>query len=310
MSNRFVFALASFGFLMPGILHGAMFDPHNLLITEGNVLYEYTRAGAVVQSFPIPHPDTERYDVTDVVVDAAGNAHLLNMAPFDFDYFTALAPATGNFTHTFNPVAFFGNVSDGDLSIRGDIIVSRSVRYDLSTSQISEITVPGFGGVGEISFGLDGLLYVLDSGSPRAGVRVLDPSDSSLVREFQLRDDQGSRLDARGIAVSREGQMFVADWDGRIYEYDPLGTFIRKVPTGLNNLLDIDLALDGTLIIGSRFGDVAVTDTRLQSFDFIRVGDGLTYVGFAVVPEPSTMLLLLVGGLCCTRLLRRCRRHV
>jgi hypothetical protein len=138
---------------------------------------------------------------------------------------------------------------------------------NMDTLELTNFAVPGFRGVGEVSWGLDGLLYALDSGSPRPGVRVLNPNDFSLIREFELRngDPFDGRLDARGIAVTISGQMFVADWDGRIYEFTPSGALVRSQPTGASNLLNIDLHPDGTLIVGGRFGDVVVTSTSLTS---------------------------------------------
>jgi len=267
----------------------------NVLVSEGDELFEYTRTGSLVQSFGIvPHPDTGRYDITDVVADRSGRIYVLNSAPFDNDYLSTLSPA-GVWQHTPDPAGGFGNVSDADLSIRENVVVSNRTRFDLQGLSVTQFIVPGFRGVGEVSFGLDGLIYALDSGSPRPGVRVLDPDTFSLIRTFELRDQTGSRLDARGIAVDSEGIMFVADWDGMIYKFDESGDFLESASTGARNLLDIDLHSDGTLIAGSRFGDVVVTNTSLESITRFSVGSGLTYVGFAEVPEPTTFFSMIIG---------------
>ncbi|MBK1883438.1 PEP-CTERM sorting domain-containing protein [Luteolibacter pohnpeiensis] len=277
----------------------------NILVTEGNRLLEYSPDGDLVMDYGVvPHPDTTRYDATDVVATPDGKIHVLNSAPGDNDYLSTLQPSSRIWSHTPDPAGGFGNVSDADLSILGNVAVTNRVMFDLNRFTATQFSVPGFGGVGEVSFGLDGLLYALDSGSPRGGLRVLDPTDFSLLREFELLDSAGFRLDARGIAVREDGQIYIADWNGRIYEYDPTGNLVKSVYTGTGNLLDIDLSAEGTLIAGSRFGDVVVTDTTLATISTFSVGSGLVYVGFQI-PEPTSLSLTLLVGI---GLLRRKRR--
>lgn len=276
------------------------FNMTNILVTESNVLSEYTLSGGFVQSFNVPHPDTTRYDASDIVVTAEGAAVVRNSAPFDNDYFSRLDPVTGMWSHYSADRIGFGNVSDADLSLRGSIAVTNGRELNLENGVVSPFTVPGFRGVGEVSWGLDGLLYALDSGSPRHGVRVLDPTDFSLLRQLTLLDWDGFRIDARGIAVTKLGQMFVADWDGMIYEYTPDATLVQSKATGAFNLLDINLDEQGTLIAGSRFGEITVTDTSLSSMFNFNVGGGLSYVSFArsvpaAVPTPTTLALFGLG---------------
>ncbi len=288
------------GLLAMQTVRAVPFDPANILVTQDKVLSEYTLGGGLVQSFAIPHPDTSRHDGSDVVVASDGAAFVRNSAPFDNDYFSRLDPATGTWTHIATDGIGFGNVSDADLSARGSIAVTNGRRLDMNSGMATPFSVPGFRSVGEVTWGLDGLLYALDSGSPRPGVRVLDPSDFSLIREVTLRDEDGFRLDARGIAVTELGQMFVADWDGRIYEYSSDATLIQSQATGVFNLLDIDIDEQGTLIAGSRFGGVIVTDTSLSSMFTFDVGNDLAYVSFAhsipiAVPEPTSVALIGLG---------------
>jgi hypothetical protein len=147
------------------------------------------------------------------------------------------------------------------------------------------ITVPGRG-VGEISVGLDGLLYALDSGSPRHGVRVLDPVSLEVVRTFELRDFEGFRLNARGIAVSADGEVaYVADWDGLIYVFDAAGNLQDTHPSGTSSLNDIDMTPGGMLASGSRFGNVMVTDLTFQNTRAFPTAGAQAYVAF--VPDDT-----------------------
>lgn len=259
----------------------APFMPGNILVTENNQLIEYTLEGDRVQSMEVPHPDTTRRDATDVVVDRFGRAHVLNVAPFAASYLSTYDPVLETWTHL-RIDAFLGNASDGDLSILGDVVFTKRQRIDLITQEIIDVVIPGRG-VGEISVGLDGLIYALDSGSPRPGVRVLDPVTLEVIRELTLRDSQNSRLDARGIAINVDGTIYIADSDGRFYVFDATGAFLESFPSLAGNLLDIDLSPGGVLIVGSRFGDVIVTDITFENTIVFSAGGDLTYVGIVPV---------------------------
>lgn len=277
------------------------FDPDNLLFTEYNVLREMTRAGAIVRSFDVPHPDTGRHDASDVVVGPDGAAYVRNSAPFSNDYFSRLDPITGMWSHIPADDIGFGNGSDADLSINGNIAVTNGRRLDIAGPSVSSFPLPGYlRGVGEVSWGLDGLLYTLQHGSPRTDVRVVDPTDLSLIRELDSLG--GFSSNHRGIAVDASGTIYVADWNGSISAFTMEGAFIASVATGTRNLLDLDLHPDGTLIAGSWHGDVVITDTTLSSVTSLRpnsVGSGdTTYVAFATnIPEPASATVLVIGAL-------------
>jgi DNA-binding beta-propeller fold protein YncE len=285
MPHRLLILLGSTALLWAAAPVGAAeFTRGNLLVTHGNVLYEYTPNGQVVQSYTVPHPNTTRRDATDIAVDRFGRAHVLNIAPFDASYVSALDPVAEVWSHS--PVdAFLGNVADGDLAILGDYLFAKSRRIDWTSGAVDPIILAGRG-VGEISVGLDGLLYALDSGSPRHNVRVVDPETLEILRTFELRDALGTRLDARGIAVSADGQtVYVADWDSLVYVFDADGTFIDQHPTQAGSLLDIDLTPGGRIASGSRFGNVVVTDVTFANTTSFSAGGGLTYVAF--VPDDT-----------------------
>jgi len=236
-----------------GYALAAAFTQGNILVSQDEVLYEYTLSGEIVQQIDIPHPDTNRYDALDVVTDGLGRALVLNLAPFDNDYLSIYDPETEVWEHLLIQ-GFLGNTSDGDLSILDNFVFTKDVRINLETNNFIEmVDIPGFG-VGEISVGLDGLLYALDSGSPRPGVRVLDPDTLELVREMDLLDQFGSRINARGISVSETGLIYALDFDGDIIEYASDGTYIDDNLSLVQRTSDIDLRSDGTLIGGGDDG--------------------------------------------------------
>lgn len=258
------------------------FTPGNVLVTQGNSLLEYTRAGELVQDILVPHPDTSRRYTTDIFINRHGRAHVLNIAPFDNDYLSIYDPDTESWTHH-SVETHLGNVSDGDLSVSldGKTAYTKKQAISLGDFATTNITLAGRG-VAEISVGFDGYLYALDSGSPRHNVRVLDPDSFQIIRTFELRNEHQSRLNARGIGVTMNGDIFVSAWDGRIYAYDGSGGLIKFCQVGLE-FNDLDLSSDGDIAAGSRFGYVAITDTSLESAETFETRGGLAYVCF--VPE-------------------------
>lgn len=282
------------GFLLVGFSQyssAAIFTSGNVLASHDQVLYEYSLSGDLVQQIPIPHPDTSRYDAVDVVTDRAGRALILNIAPFDNDYLSIYTPSTNSWEHV-RIIAFFGNTSDGDLSILKDFVYTKNLRINLETNFASSVDIPGRG-VAEISAGFDGLLYALDSGSPRHGVRVLDPESLDIVREFELLDNLGSRIDARGISVSADGKIYVLTFDGDILVYSSTGVLELTALSLITRTADLDLREDGTLIGGGDDGQFfihtvdelgvsnpMIVDLPSSSFDS-------TYVAFVDSPVIS-----------------------
>ena len=187
------------------------FTPGNVLVTNGNILREYTPNGVIVQSFTVPHPDLGfGDDVTDMVVDVVGRVHVVNSAPFDPDYLSTYSPPAQSWEH--HPItAFLGNISDGDLAILGSTLYTKNQSISTIDFSTMDLAIPG-GNVGEVSAGLNGNLYVLEGGSPRNTVRILDPVTLEILDQFDLAEAN----DQRGIAVTPNGEMYIADWDGTV----------------------------------------------------------------------------------------------
>ena len=257
------------------------FTPGNVLVTNGNILREYTPNGVIVQSFTVPHPDLGfGDDVTDMVVDVVGRVHVVNSAPFDPDYLSTYSPPAQSWEH--HPItAFLGNISDGDLAILGSTLYTKNQSISTIDFSTMDLAIPG-GNVGEVSAGLNGNLYVLEGGSPRNTVRILDPVTLEILDQFDLAEAN----DQRGIAVTPNGEMYIADWDGTVYHYNADGTqLLGSLSTGTSNLLDIDVGPDGTLVAGGRFGEVIVTDVFFSSFSSFDAGGDIVGSYVTVVPN-------------------------
>jgi hypothetical protein len=261
------------------------FTPRNVLVVHDDTLFEYTQTGELVQRIDVVHPRTPAPGATDVVVDRFGRAHVQNLptSPRPDPTISTFDPYSGAWSHV-RIVGGLGVTTDGDLSLLGDTVLSKRTAFRFLEDRVIRFHVPGRT-VGEVSAGLDGRLYALEAGTPRAEVRILDPESFDLVGRLTLRDGTGQRLMATGIAAAEDGTLYVADFDGHIYSFDRLGTFLGDHPTPGLGLHDVDLAPDGTLVAGTRSGEVVVTDTGFAEMRSFPVPGSTRYSYVALVPE-------------------------
>ena len=281
--------------------------------TPANTLYEYTTGGVKTQTFAVPYPTTPRDNyVRDIAVTPSGTVQIFNgtFAPV----LTTLDPASGAVAHHTGDFSVAGNVSYGGVAIFnnyifvGDENTANSpntgiVRFDASNNYATTRFRSGTE-YERVSIGANGLLYALQGneflGLP--GVDVFDPQTMSLIRSVKL------DADSRAVAVNPAGDLFVANWDGKVYHYTPTGTLLGTRDLGFGNIEDIDISPTGQLVIGGRFGDVIVTDTSLASQTSFKASGTPVFVAFSSpVPEPVGLGVLGIGA--AGLLLRRGRRR-
>ena len=274
----------------------------NVLVTNlgSGVMTEYTPVGSVVQSFTFPDFEGGFRDLRDAVVGPDGNVHAYNgtFSP----QLSTLVPATGAITSrpfagwtTINNISYggVGAIGDGvfvtDMATAGAAEPFGVVRFSTSggatvrfgSQQYTDLTVGG-----------DGLLYALTGSS----IDVYNPTNNAFVRTVNF-DGTVAGGDIRGIAVAGNGTIFAAGWNGSVYAASATGAFLNSRVTGASNLTDIDLNDLGQLLVGSRFGNVIVTDTTLASqTSFTLAGGPTIHVAFTSplsIPEPSTAALAI-----------------
>ncbi|MGA1523979.1 MAG: IPT/TIG domain-containing protein [Planctomycetota bacterium] len=273
-------ALAAFTSLAP-VVRSQAFTPGHILASTTGRLYELDRNLQVVRVLQVPLPaGGGRYDVVDVVVDATGRAHVLITGLLNPGSIATYDPIAGTWEQ--HPVAaFLGNVSDGDLTLTGSYLFTKSQRIELPGFTSTAVQIPGRG-VGEISAGLDGRVFALEDGSPRSGIRVIDPETLQVTATYVL----PGLFDSRGITSLPNGELVIADWNGTITRYTPdAQTALAQLQTGGSNLYDVEASADGRIVAGSRFGDVLLTDTNLNSVQSVIPGSSSSGVYVAFVPD-------------------------
>jgi hypothetical protein len=290
---------------------GTPFTIGNLLVTSWprNLLYEYTRAGLLVQSIAVPSPPnaTRAYNVGGLLVDSNGYVDVAQFSSgTEAVFLSAYQPSTQTWTHhSAAPASGIPNIADLDLaSLQSKIYVSVLDSYQLDAAKNYAVarlpTSVRFdnGGNSAVSVGVDGLLYIGDA-SGRNHVNVVNPSTFTLIRTLTLNDRNGPGavgIDANGLAITANGTIFAADYSGIIYKYSPTGTLLSTFDTKVPYVVSESLYPDGTLALGTRLGDVVLTNTSFSTESHFTVPDmNIDYVSF-VTPEPSAAIMLALGG--------------
>ncbi len=265
----------------------APFTLGNLLITRAGEVREYTLEGELVQTIPVPHPQTSNRDIGDVVYDSTGRIHVLNFAAWDTSYISTYDPAQASWSHSEIPDSYhFGNLADGDLSIRGNSIYGKEFVMNLASRVVSPFSVDLFGGVSESAMGADGILYNINSGSPRGRVQRTHPVTFENIGEvLELRTADHHFINSRGVAVTPDGDIFAASHDGGIYQFDHAGNLLRTLESDLHGFVDIDLSNAGLLAAGTTDGHLLVTNTDLAPPAILSLGGGPIYVAFVETRE-------------------------
>ena len=261
-------------------------QPGNILVSDGRSVLEYTPAGVLVQTVPVPYPGPDPFteNTRDLVSDE-GDVHVYN-GTFD-PYLSTYDFATEQWRHDTHPGwSTVNNVSYGgiarfdpfvfvsDMTTFGDdeerkAGIVRFNRVDGSSVRFAEVIE-----FIDVYAGLDGLLYGLVA--DEVTVHVFDPSSMALVRSLSL----GAAV--RGIAVDNVGRIFGASWDGNLYGFTPLGAVVTALPSGAFNLSDIDVSPGGQLVVGGRFGDVILSTTELTTATRFTAGADPVFVAFVM----------------------------
>lgn len=139
------------------------------------------------------------------------------------------------------------------------------------------------GSVLDVAVGLDGLVYTLIySNSPTSGgnvVNVYDPGTLQRLRTMTLVGEH------RAIAVDASGLLYAAN--PGLARYDASGNLLYQISSPITGILaDLDIRSDGTLLVASNTGNIALTNTQLDGVDFFsaRPSNGTTFAAFVQDP--------------------------
>ncbi len=303
-------SLIALGLALPQMSAASVITPGNLLISSREVLYEYTTAGVQVQSFDVPYPGWPPVieSARDIVQAESGDVYVYN-GTFD-PYLSSLDPGSESWNHrTFSGWSTVNNGTYGGIAVTdnhafvtdmgtfGDGGADNAqgvVRFDLDganplrfATDVEPI---------DLTLGLDGLLYVLHPGGSPGGrfVEVFDPATLAFIKQINLAGIFG-HTEHRAIAVDSHGDLFIADLDGEVHHVSATGVLLDTINPECDwigrpihcQFYDIDISHSGMLALGTRFGEVFLTDTRFSSVSTFDVGRRGVFVAFSI-PEPNT----------------------
>lgn len=313
MSNRARKTWAAIALSIPCLCGGplaaraAELTPGNLLVTVSmaydSTIREYTPTGSLVQSTVVPYPVTPRPSsevVRDIVMTPNGCVAIFNGSTDP--YLTRWTPGPDAWTHeTYEGWSTGGNISYGGIAAWQDyVFVTDTATYgepaDVAAGIVRFNTAAGtatrywenFDFV-DVTLGWNGLLYALRPGG--SSVWVFDPATMNGQSGFTL------YAACSGLAVDANGVVFGASSDGSLYRFSQTGVLLDTLAVNVGGFTDVDIAADGSLVAGSRFGWVVVSDTDFGSLSTFRATQNLpVFVGFTTpVPEPGVAAALLLG---------------
>jgi hypothetical protein len=212
-------------------------------------------------------------------------------------------------TQTLSGLSTSNTLSDGGIAVLNDsVFLTDEFTYNGGEEQgIVKFSTTGDPAVRfatdneyqDLTIGIDGYLYALRDNDVGI-VDVFDPLTNALIRTIDL---DGTLFSAtiRGISVDADGTLYLIGLDDNIYSADSDGNVIASIGTGSIDPLDINVDNAGNLVVGSRFGDVILSDTSLSSVtSFTIASENTVNVSFTdplqiqsqAVPEPGSLVLL------------------
>jgi hypothetical protein len=135
--------------------------------------------------------------------------------------------------------------------------------FDQETNAVVRLQVPGR--PQDVVIGQDGFLHVLSSDRY---VDTYNPANLSFVKRVDLSPILGTTT-RTGIAVDRESNIFVVDFDAQISKVSRTGEVIATLvaePAVGRNFWDVDLDGNGNVIAGLDSNHIFVADSNLSSY--------------------------------------------
>ena len=230
---------------------------------SGNVIYEYTQAGALVRQIPVPAAPADTQRLRDLTVDPAGRIHVvigdndLRLATYD--------QAAGAWS--FHDSPGWSVLSLGAVDSLGGHVYAQAldtqftgksgvVRFDADDDYASEL-FRFYGGDGsqyrtvfDVTSGMDGMLYVT-----AYEVLVVDPATMQVVRTVPFSGEHGGAY----VTADAQGNIYAVG-NGSLYKMAPDGRVLDRITqTGS----EIDISSDGKLLLNDAHR-VQIADTDLN----------------------------------------------
>jgi uncharacterized delta-60 repeat protein len=270
----------------------------DFLVTASNNVYHYTLSGSLLGTLPVPYPtgSSDSQIARGLTVDANQNIDLFNgtFTPYLSTYNTGTkswSQHTVSGWSTVNNVSYGGVAGFNQYVFVTDMATGGGQDQGLIRFNTADYSYQRFATTTDyikVTVGQDGYLYALEPSELQ--VDVFNPVTLALKRHIF---NYSANADSRGIAVDGNGQIFVADWNGRILHFDPAGNLVQSLsPSGGGNWADIILGADGKLVAVSWSGTVLVSDESLSAYSTYTLPSSSTISYFLSWAQPQTPTLV------------------
>lgn len=257
----------------------------DFVISQNGYLSEIKPDGTIRWTERIEHPDVGNLDAHGVRVSDDGRFVVFNgqTTSHDTTYISVWSEADASWTHIAGPTDWEigGNIAYGEMGIDGSTVWAPANGSDGAEGGIVEADIDAAtstftalsDGYIQTFLGFDGWLYA--QGTTTAwNIDVYDPGTLVLDRSFRF----PHLSDPRSFAIAVDGTIYAADWDGAVVRYDAMGTEEARLSVGVGDPVSIDLSTDGRIVVGGRFGEIAITDTTLGSVSALSLTSYVTFV--------------------------------
>lgn len=290
MGRRFI--TAGLIFVTGASLHGAPFNPDNLLVainvSSNNPLppftyeswaVEYTPTGHAVQMIPFnlnDGSDSQRPFIIDLVVDSGGVVDAstvfgISSPTDDVEYFSRYFPNTGTLVNRHFPGGF---ISGFIATYQNFIFINQGQTGRFDLTNYSQVLLAGHPNVMGLATGLDGRLYVtyrvqLSLNTFQAkGIDVFDPLTGAWLYTVDLPAPLRRNAAINHLAVDASGRIFIADDRWTVFRLNRHGEVeaSKMLVHPPDFLSDVALDENGRLVVTSYNGFIFVGDTTLTNF--------------------------------------------
>jgi hypothetical protein len=237
------------------------------------VIEDLTPQGNLLSTINVPHQSLNQ--MQDFIVGGNGDLYVVRGPDSTGGpaVLSVLSPS-GSWTDYTDP----GWSGQNGVASYGNFVFATSLNAGLLRFDAGNgFQVQHFGGgpgYDQLTVGLDGLLYAIDHGttSGHQQIEVYDPSTLTLLHTITI------NLPIADVAVDKAGNIFAIGGSDSVYEYDasgnPLATATMALPNTEDGPQDINLAPDGTIIVGAEIGPTEIRgfylgDTSLASFKWV-----------------------------------------
>ncbi|MEL6301530.1 MAG: hypothetical protein AAFV47_08275 [Pseudomonadota bacterium] len=306
------------GIAVSGISKADQLTAGNIVVSNGDVVSEYTRDGTFVQSFSVDHWDRfegSPQSVRDVAVGDDGTLYVYNgtsrVFVSSFNPSWPIAEWRYWSFPTDYPVPADPNFGSLAVTQFGDVYATDQLtEFDIGFERSGVVAYPGFqeGEILELNsnplsvdtsrFGTE--VYYLTTPDESANQQVIEIRrfGSQMPMVFDTEEILGPN-EHRSLAIRSLGfstEVFLADFDGEVHGFAP-----RQVGSGFDTLtvtpscedntgtlttcrfIDIESTDTYEFILGTADGQVVILDGLLNQIGGFTVGEGATFVSY--VPQ-------------------------